>query len=640
MNSFICNSESNANLNGRLGSYVNQSRSFFDKWSLCESDRFKAEVLGILGFDQSIAASTDNQCNAVDWLNGLGNTDYAGRDSRLLLKELLARALFSKDEDLRSNTNKELAAMRSFLQSEETCRQVNRNFRYSFSPQIGDFPSDIHSILYVAGRKIEEILGDVPDLSSLALSFGPGATSTTTSKTSPRYKLSSNPTISDSLLPIAGELQDLLPLWFNHFNNEIVVTNSRLEFVPKNYKTYRAIGIEPSVNTMVQKAYGNYIRKRLLKHGVNLKDQNINKNRALNGSINDDISTIDLERASDSMSYGLVLELLPHPWFEALDRCRSGYVDVTDFDNTIVTVPLEKFSSMGNGYTFELESMLFYAIGYAVSVIRNHTFDLTVYGDDLICNTPLAKDLSDFFPHVGFFVNKEKSFYHGPFRESCGGDFLEGVDVRPFFIRRRMTFDIVTSYFNFLQRKPWFDPEYKLRVYFLSVIPENKQLWGPDGFGDGHLIDFDHVPIPHGRQYEWSGYSFTTFTQEPYSELSTRKSIGDGLYPTSSNFADNTVTGDVLVVPYLASVQQFETYILPYGLADKIRRSLTYAPTDFILSLREYAVKVQCSTDGSSILSLRKPQHHKVKARKTKVYYMGLPDSHVKMDDFSIFKVD
>lgn len=623
MNSFICNNELQNSPLRDSGPFIKINRSFYDKWSVCESTRFKADILSILKFDPTIAHNTDYQSNAVEWLDGLGNVDYSLRNDGLLVKELLARGLFSKDEDLLSQVNKPLVAMKAFLQAEESCRDVNRNFRYSFSPSMGDFPKDIHSILYVAGRKIEEILGPVPSLHELPLSFGPGATSTTSGKTSARYKLSSKPSISASLLPHLEELQELLPLWFKHYDNAVEVTNSRLEFVPKNYKTFRAIGVEPSVNTMCQKAYGEYIRKRLKAINVDLQNQDINKERARLGSINGDVSTLDLERASDSISYGLVLNLLPKPWFDALDACRTSHVDVTDFDNKVITVALEKFSSMGNGYTFELESMIFYALGFAVAQIRNLPFDLTVYGDDLVCNNNLASELIKFFPFVGFIINQEKSFIDGDFRESCGGDYLKGIDIRPFFVRRRMSYDIVVSYFNFLQRKPWFDPDYHIRSYFLSVLPDHFKIWGPDGFGDGHLIDFDYVPVPHGRQYGYGGFSFTTFTQVPYSEQSDKKEIGDGLYPTSKVFADNYVPGDDLVMPYLASVNQFETYLLPCSYDSLLRRRLTSARQKVAYSLREYALAVEAESNGSSILSLRKPMTHKVKARKIKVYYFG-----------------
>ena len=66
---------------------------------------------------------------------------------------------------------------------------------------------------------------------------------------------------------------------------------------------------------------------------------------------------------------------------------------------------------MGNGYTFELETLIFYALIRAV-VGKEST--ASVYGDDLIypsCHTREVRALLNF---VGFATNEEKSFPVGP----------------------------------------------------------------------------------------------------------------------------------------------------------------------------------------------------------------------------------
>jgi hypothetical protein len=101
------------------------------------------------------------------------------------------------------------------------------------------------------------------------------------------------------------------------------------------------------------------------------------------------------------------------------------------------TIVLEKFSAMGNGYTFELETAIFLAICNAVYVTRGYTPHVSknvfVFGDDIIVETELAADVIAALRFFGFKPNEKKTFLSGPFRESCGGDYFEGVDVRPYF---------------------------------------------------------------------------------------------------------------------------------------------------------------------------------------------------------------
>jgi hypothetical protein len=95
----------------------------------------------------------------------------------------------------------------------------------------------------------------------------------------------------------------------------------------------------------------------------------------------------------------------------------------------------EMFSSMGNGFTFELESLLFLSISKAVQHFTRHLGVISIYGDDIICPTAMAHDLSFCLSIMGFSVNLEKSHIDGPFRESCGGHYQNGLDVTPFYIR-------------------------------------------------------------------------------------------------------------------------------------------------------------------------------------------------------------
>ena len=100
---------------------------------------------------------------------------------------------------------------------------------------------------------------------------------------------------------------------------------------------------------------------------------------------------------------------------------------------------LEQFSSMGNGFTFPLETLLFYSLARAVLKYMHASAEewdmLSVYGDDITLPSRCFSLLTEVFTECGFLVNSRKSFSDGPFRESCGADYLRSIDIRPFYVR-------------------------------------------------------------------------------------------------------------------------------------------------------------------------------------------------------------
>jgi hypothetical protein len=143
------------------------------------------------------------------------------------------------------------------------------------------------------------------------------------------------------------------------------------------------------------------------------------------GSLTGAYATLDLAMASDTVSYNVVAWLLPHEWFELLDSLRAS-----GFRGPFGEGTYAKFSSMGNGATFVLETTIFGAACKAVGC-RNWS----VYGDDIIVEADKAADLLRLLRFLGFVINREKSFVEGPFRESCGADWYRGVNITPFYLR-------------------------------------------------------------------------------------------------------------------------------------------------------------------------------------------------------------
>jgi hypothetical protein len=313
----------------------------------------------------------------------------------------------------------------------------------------------------------------------------------------------------------------------------VVVPGNRVTFVPKNAKTDRAIAVEPTVNIWFQLGIGRVIREKMRRHGWNLRDgQETNQALARLGSLDDSLSTIDLERASDTISARLVEYLLPSDWFAALNSVRSQFGEFPGQG----FAPYQKFSSMGNGFTFELESLIFWALSSSVAQHNGYNpFWCTSYGDDIVCPSGVYEELVRYLSLCGFTVNLEKSFARGPFRESCGKDYLRGSLVRPAYLKEVP--DNPLSWIkiaNNLKRLAhvWADhqgldrrlkPAYDFAV---SMIPRQiRRLSVSDGYGDIALIrDIDEAR-PAFAGGGWEGWLTNVILSRPKVYESTSRAL-------------------------------------------------------------------------------------------------------------------
>jgi hypothetical protein len=239
------------------------------------------------------------------------------------------------------------------------------------------------------------------------------------------------------------------------------VTSSKLSFVPKNDEISRTICVEPSLNTFFQLGLADVLEERLkYQFGIDLSDQQFkNRDLARLGSITNGISTIDLSSASDSISMKMLSWLLPASFYKMLVWLRTPSVDV----DGVGTVPLNMISTMGNGYTFPLQTIIFAGVVIACLRFRfGRSFDPRrqdtsetlwgVNGDDIACPSLITGDVITLLTFLGFSVNGDKSFTEGPFRESCGSDFFNGVDVRGVYLKDTSSHASLYSAINLLVR--------------------------------------------------------------------------------------------------------------------------------------------------------------------------------------------
>lgn len=437
-------------------------------------------------------------------------------------------AFFAKRSDLELGIDRRGVAIRKFLDSEVLCAETNFIFKKRAAGEFLFSPA-VEARLFRAQRKVAFILGDVPCLSDLKFRFGPGATTTLIKrKASARAKLGETFACSEDFAEGVKTFLEEFPSWIPFGDSEatqvsVEIHDGRLDFVRKNAKTDRTIVVEPMLNSMFQLGVGDYMATRLRRVGIDIRDQSRNQGLACEGSLTGALATLDLSSASDTIATELVYELLPVDWALFLSQGRSSHLVYEDFRFSI-----EKFSSMGNGFTFPLETLIFYALACAC-VNEDDEYKVSVYGDDIIVPTYAYAELCDLLNAVGFIPNKDKSFSTGPFRESCGADYHSGINIRPCYVKGPLTGQDVFRLHNFFVR----NGEASLASYFADLLSSDLKIWGPDGYGDGHLIGGD-PPRPHGRGKGYCGYVFETYTYRPRWSFTTSK--GDAVLPSYSTY--------------------------------------------------------------------------------------------------------
>jgi hypothetical protein len=287
---------------------------------------------------------------------------------------------------------------------------------------------------------------------------------------------------------------------------------AKLQHVPKSISEVRWIEIGPSLATFFQQGYDGFIRSRLKSvWGIDLNDQAPNQRLARIGSeqgpnVNSPC-TIDMTSASDRISYGVVAMVLPPAWVRSLSSLRARkvlYGDETE-------LPLEKFSSMGNAYTFSLQTLIFSAVIRANLRARGWEGSRwRVYGDDIVVPYRLYDDVVRDLETLGFLVNGNKSFKEGFFRESCGVDYLLGTNVRAFYLKKPIMnvadlFKVINLVQAFAASSPITARAYEeLYCLLLSWVPPKLFLVGNMQDGEDTCV---RSPMMAGRRkiLRWHG---------------------------------------------------------------------------------------------------------------------------------------
>lgn len=452
------------------------------------------------------------------------------------------------DGDKSSDELKTSKALAKFREAEELCKRTNSKFDKYFNGRLPDDP-DVALVLKIARRKISDLLGEL-NWDELAAGFAftsGGSAKLPRIRGAAVYKFSNKIETTAGNEPAITALLEWIPAWGHAFGNDgphiDICEGNRVICVPKNYKVHRTIAAEPFGNMFIQKGFGAALRKRLKRVGSDLDNQVQNQNWALLGSVTDLIATVDLSMASDTVAKTFVEWMLPSDWVAALDSCRSPIGVLSSGEKVLY----RKWSSMGNAYTFELESMIFWALAEACCIVRDcdRRF-VSAYGDDIVCPSRAAPLLLDVLEECGFVPNRDKTFLSGPFRESCGKHYFGGYDVTPFYIRapvKRLTdlFLLVNNLERWRRRMLPLLPE-EVNADLMAFIKQQRSLapsqWRkpriPDGFGDGAFIGSfeDCTPArPRGKWLWWEGWSVEVLAEvlEVRNNLSPKQDTGEML---------------------------------------------------------------------------------------------------------------
>lgn len=445
--------------------------------------------------------------------------------------DYMVTKLLSKWKGLRTSLDTRATALAGWMACEQRCHETNERLKRLRSGE-HDNPvcSYANAVLFTASRKISRLLGKF-DL-SMALrdcQWGPGATADLSRRAGLDRKIRGPLTVTRRCLSLARDVLEADPHWaavllgivpegpFSILQESFkaIEWNKHLT-VPKDAKTDRNICKEPTINGFLQQGYGKLLRRRLMRTGINLDDQSTNQKLAQVGS-SYGLATLDLSNASDSVSFELVRDLLPPEWFDHAERLRAGFTKVGD-----KIIRLEKFSSMGNAFTFELETLIFWGIVSAVCELESVPGNLVwVYGDDIICPAEAVPRVLEVFSFFGFQVNTQKSYWEGPFRESCGKHYFEGEDVTPIYLkttdaslqeRVRMANRLVR--FSMRTHGHWRDSRIRLawKTLFESVPADRRPLIPmTDVSDDGFLVP----PSFLGKHCPNHGYDCLTYVFVP-----------------------------------------------------------------------------------------------------------------------------
>lgn len=240
--------------------------------------------------------------------------------------------------------------------------------------------------------------------------------------------------------PISGSKEHVA--WFKRYADGAILKHLGDDFgppclslplvmVPKSFKSLRSIMPNTTLGGYYTYGLGVLLQEKLAAAGLDItRRQDKHRRWIKRYSIDLSHATADLSAASDSYRAELVNMLVPREWYNALKLGRIARYHTGPSEKVLTS--MVSFMTMGIGFTFQLQTLLFYCLLCAIKDLLHLKGRVSVYGDDLIYPSRMHVHVVRVFSQLDFIFNSDKTYVHDSFRESCGSDCCRGVDVRPF----------------------------------------------------------------------------------------------------------------------------------------------------------------------------------------------------------------
>lgn len=361
----------------------------------------------------------------IDWNEKLLHSVVVDlKDSgQVQYRELISFVFHSNSVSVAARAYAHLRQLYSLFRKLEdtTCFESAESALLSFFDRNASHDQPLTTDQLVLARRLGEIMPmflsdlDDNDLTQLIPDIGPGASF----EKRPRTR---RPAFYDDVR-----------LSFRGAEHEPAPRVSRACAVPKTYKRMRLIFVEPSSRMLVQKAVQGYMyeaaRRYPLRNYVSFTDQGFQR-RKLHF---DGAATIDLSDASDHIDRRLV-------WiaFQRLPRLRSILFKARSVYEQTKHM-FYCFSTMGNATTFPVMTLLLTCVlaecEREARLRGAQIWRGGVFGDDIVCHEVVYGSVCGVLGRLGLKVNSSKSYVCKPFKESCGLDLFDGIDVTPIKIK-------------------------------------------------------------------------------------------------------------------------------------------------------------------------------------------------------------
>lgn len=373
-----------------------------------------------------------------DWCKPLWDAFDASRDGRLL-KYLRMLLVFCYKAELEPTHEQIAEAQSLFEETDSSCAVWDSAFK-SARPSV---------TARTARQYVSYVIGRI-DWREIEPDHGPGSVFPTCKPDEKTRFLTYYPSIQQ-YYPYDKFLWSMPNYW-----HDIMVTESKgrivekddivakLTAVPKDSRGPRLICVHPKEAIWIQqgqrlKLEAAITSSPLTKGKIAFKDQTINGGLALESSKSGRLATLDLKEASDRISCELVRYLFGDYVYNLISCSRANKVKLINGR----VMELKKWAPMGNCLTFPVQSLVFFSVVRAGIRSRYGVScdEIYVFGDDILFPSKYYDGAVSALASIGCVPNVGKTFHRGLFRESCGVDAYNGIDVTPLRMKKA---DVIT----------------------------------------------------------------------------------------------------------------------------------------------------------------------------------------------------